>query len=344
MSHKSPKVSIVIPIYNVEKYLRSCIDSIIGQSFQDFELILVNDGSIDSSLEICREYEQRDKRIKVINKKNGGLSSARNAGLSVAKGNYISFIDPDDCINKEYFNILVNEAEENNCDVVVCGYKTVPNNIEIIPSYKLNTVLKGTNFILSSDSVHSKNELCFVWRYFYKLELIRKNKIFFNEKVYIGEDVIFNLEVLVNCQRVMAISDILYYYTINNPNSLMRNTFKPNLEYSLLEQYRIRNYLSEKYQLLKDKNYKMDMARYYVDNIYNLVINNLVENRNFNLDSDIKRITEYDMFQENIKRLGFRYKCNNYKEYVYYIARKFRIYSIVKHGIKRRVLIRDVYE
>lgn len=337
MSHKSPKVSIVIPIYNVEKYLRSCIDSIIGQSFQDFELILVNDGSIDSSLEICREYEQRDKRIKVINKKNGGLSSARNAGLSVAKGNYISFIDPDDYINKEYFNILVNEAEENNCDVVVCGYKTVPNNIEITPSYKLNTVLKGTDFILSSDSVHSKNELCFVWRYLYKFELINKNKILFNEKIYIGEDVAFNLEVLVNCKRVIAISDILYYYTINNPNSLMRNTFKPNLESSLVKQYDIRKNISREYGLINDKKYCSDMAEYYLNNIYNLMIRNISFLDNEDKKISINRILKYRMFKDCIRMIGFKYNCSNYKEYIIFLMRKFNMYFIINYITRRKI-------
>lgn len=329
MSHKSPKVSIVIPIYNVEKYLRSCIDSIIGQSFQDFELILVNDGSIDSSLEICREYEQRDKRIKVINKNNGGVSSAKNAGLSIAKGKYISFIDSDDCINEEYFNIFINQAEGNNCEVVVSGYKIVPNNIEIIPSYKLNTVLKGIDFILSSNNIHSKNELCFMWRYFYKLELIRKNKIFFNEKVYIGEDVIFNLEVLVNCQRVMAISDILYYYTITNANSLMRNTFKPNLESSLVKQYEKRIYLSNKFNLISNKQYRNDMANYYINSIYGMLINNLKNNKNENLGKEIKRISDEEMFRASVRNLGLRYKCCNFKEYIFYLALKFKIYPIL---------------
>ena len=140
MSSKNPMVSIVIPIYNVEIYLKKCIDSILNQSFDDFEIILVNDGSKDSSLDICNEYLKKDTRINLVNKTNGGLSSARNAGLNVAKGKYISFIDPDDCINENYFNILINKAEMNDCDVIVSGYRTVPNNVDIIPSYKLNEV------------------------------------------------------------------------------------------------------------------------------------------------------------------------------------------------------------
>lgn len=341
MSSKNPMVSVVIPIYNVEKYLKKCIDSILNQSFKDFEIILVNDGSTDRSLRICNEYEKKDCRIILINKKNGGLSSARNAGLNVAKGKYISFIDPDDCINENYFNILVEKGEKNNCDIIVSGYKTVPNNKNVIPTYKLNTVLKGKEFILSSDNVHSKNELCFVWRYLYRLKLIKQNKILFNENIFIGEDVVFNLEALVNSNRVMAVSDILYYYTIDNSTSLMRSKIKKNLEESLIEQYSIRNDLSIRYELLKNKKYKNDMSQYYINNIYNLIIENLILKNDTNLKLSIKKITKYDMFKDSVKRLGFRYKCSNYKEYIFFIAIKFRIYEIVNKALKNKYFQED---
>ena len=335
MSSKNPMVSIVIPIYNVEIYLKKCINSILNQNFNDFEIILVNDGSTDSSLDICNEYLKKDTRINLVNKTNGGLSSARNAGLNVAKGKYISFIDPDDCINENYFNILINKAEMNDCDVIVSGYRTVPNNVDIIPSYKLNEVLKGTDFILSSDNVHSKNELCFVWRYLYKLKLIKENKIKFNEKIFIGEDVTFNLEVLVNANKVMAISDILYYYTINNPTSLMRNKFKPNLESSLIKQYEKRYYLSKKYNLINNKKYKIDMANYYVNSIYRMIVTNLKNDESCDFEKEIKRVSNNEMFRSSVKNLGFKYKCYNFKEYIFYLALKFKVYPVLLKAINK---------
>lgn len=334
MRNENPMVSVVIPIYNVEKYLKNCIDSILNQSFKDFEIILVNDGSTDKSIEICNEYVKKDSRIILINKKNGGLSSARNAGLNVAKGKYISFIDPDDCISENYFNILVEKAENNNCDVIVSGYKTIPNNIEIIPSYKLNKILKGTDFILSSDNVHSKNELCFVWRYLYRLKLIKENKILFNEKIFIGEDVVFNLEILCNSGRVVAISDILYYYTTNNFNSLMRCKFKPNLEKSLIEQYERRMYLSTKYKLMDNEEYKNDLANYYINSIYRMLINNLKNSEISNFKDEVKRISNNKMFRESTKNLGLKYKCNNFKEYIFYLSLKFKIYPLLFKAVR----------
>ena len=110
----NPEISIIVPVYNVEKYLKRCIDSILNQSFTDFELILVDDGSTDNSGEIIDEYAIKDERIKVIHKENGGLSSARNVGIEYSKGNYIAFVDSDDYINKNMYKILYKNAIKYN--------------------------------------------------------------------------------------------------------------------------------------------------------------------------------------------------------------------------------------
>lgn len=113
-------ISIIVPIYNVEKYLPRCIGSILNQNFEEFELILVNDGSTDNSGKICDIYAKKDKRIKVIHKKNGGVSSARNSGIRAATGEYIGFVDPDDYIDKNMYTNLYELCEENNCDIGIC--------------------------------------------------------------------------------------------------------------------------------------------------------------------------------------------------------------------------------
>ena len=117
-----PKVSVIIPVYNVEKYLPQCIDSILAQTFTDFELILVNDGSKDCSGNICDEYAQKDSRIVVIHKENGGASSARNRGLDIAKGEWISFIDSDDYVTPNYLSNLISEAQANCASLVIQGH------------------------------------------------------------------------------------------------------------------------------------------------------------------------------------------------------------------------------
>ena len=128
-----PKVSVIIPIYNVEKYLERCLKSVINQSLKDLEIICVNDGSEDKCIDILNFYQDKDSRIIVINKKNGGLSSARNAGIKRARGEYIYFIDPDDYIESWALEDLIYVSQKNNCDVVISGYKTNPTNEIINP-------------------------------------------------------------------------------------------------------------------------------------------------------------------------------------------------------------------
>lgn len=129
-----PKISIIVPVYNVEKYIHRCIDSILHQTFKDFELILVDDGSLDNSGKICDEYAKEDDRIKVIHKENGGLSDARNVGLDIAQGEYIAFVDSDDWIEKDMYSILYENIRKYNADISICKMRkifdsTVDNNI-----------------------------------------------------------------------------------------------------------------------------------------------------------------------------------------------------------------------
>jgi glycosyltransferase EpsJ len=322
-------ISIVVPIYNVEKFIHTILNQILSQPFDNFELILVNDGSTDSCGAICDVFKKEDRRIKVIHKKNGGLSSARNAGINVASGKYIVFIDPDDQIQPDYFKELFKSAEENKCDAVVSGYKTVPTNHVLIPQFQLDQVMNGKDFVLSAPNIHSNNDLCFVWRYIYKLDIIKKKKILFDENVFIGEDVIFNLEFLLKSKRVMATSKALYFYTINNPDSLMRVSYKPKLESSLKRQYEFRKDLSQKFGLLDYQHYRKDMAYYYVNTIYRMVIENYKRQQIKDFKKGVRKTLNFEMFAESTKEIGLFYKCRNYKEYIYYLALKFKFISII---------------
>ena len=123
----NPSISIIIPVYNVESYLERCVDSVLAQTFEDFEVILVNDGSTDNSPEICDEYLTVDNRIKIIHKDNGGLSSARNSGLDIAKGRYIMFVDSDDWIERNMCQLLYDRIVNTECEMICCElfYETV---------------------------------------------------------------------------------------------------------------------------------------------------------------------------------------------------------------------------
>ena len=148
-----PKLSVIVPIYNVEEYLANCIESILNQTFKDFELILINDGSTDNSLEICYRYRDRDKRINVINKKNGGVSSARNIGIEISKGEYIAFVDPDDDIEINMYEELMGIMENNNVDIVVSGFKFI--NLINNTSEKFN-IYNRTNRIIKRKEINNE--------------------------------------------------------------------------------------------------------------------------------------------------------------------------------------------
>ncbi len=161
-----PLISVIVPIYKVEKYLTKCIDSIIVQSYKNLEIILVNDGSPDNCSQICDEYEKKDMRIKVIHKENGGLSSARNAGLDIANGEYIGFVDSDDSIHEDMYKVLYNNLVENNADISQCSI--VLDDSEHTIEKQKTTIYSGVNFFKAT--VEHKLSMT-VWNNLYKAKI-----------------------------------------------------------------------------------------------------------------------------------------------------------------------------
>lgn len=207
------QLSVIVPVYNVDIYLKRCVDSILEQTFEEFEVILVDDGSLDNSSEICNKYSESDKRVKVIHKKNGGLSSARNAGLNIAKGKYIAFIDSDDYVSKDMFKTMINLALSNNYDIVSCGFRRFYEsrcNESVCKGaiYKYSNIEALDNYLLEYDNVNRKIDTV-VWNKIYKRELF--NDITFPEgKIY--EDGYVTYKLLYKASNIAHIDDELYYY------------------------------------------------------------------------------------------------------------------------------------
>lgn len=218
------QISIIVPIYNVEKCLRRCIDSILNQTFKDFELILVNDGSTDKCEEICDEYAKKDNRIIVIHKENGGLSSARNAGLDIAKGKYIGFVDSDDYIHSEMYSTLKYELEKNDSDIVICGYKDIfdleANFYEVL---NLNYRVENYNSFECIKGIYHNNKVNFIvaWNKLYKRELFNKIRYPIN-RIY--EDAFIAPELIYKSKKISFIDNKYYYYYIRE-DSITRSKF-----------------------------------------------------------------------------------------------------------------------
>lgn len=232
------KVSIIVPCYNVEKYLHNCINSIINQSYNQWELILINDGSQDKSGEICEYYAKIDNRIKVIHKPNGGLSSARNTGLDVITGNYVTFLDSDDFWHRDYLKNLMFFVKEKNVDIAQCsfirGFETTFPNI--------NTNTKISYY--DNHSIFLKEVAkIIIWGKIYKASLFDNIRM---PVGFIHEDDWTTWKLYYKAKNIAITNQPLYYYTIN-PNSIMgKNYNKPDLKYFAAYKERIFFFIEKK--------------------------------------------------------------------------------------------------
>ncbi|MBR6699386.1 MAG: glycosyltransferase [Bacteroidaceae bacterium] len=217
-----PKLSVLVPCYNVEKYIRQCIESIINQSFSDLEIICLNDGSTDHTLDILKEYEAKDKRITIIDKINSGYGATMNIGIDKARAKYIAIVESDDYIEKDMFHVLYHEAETNNLDIARCLYRKV-NEVtgkeEIIDEspwfYEVNKIFKPINtpnifFIAPS-----------IWAMIYRKDFLIENNIRFLETPGASyQDASFNFKVLSKAQRMKVVPNVLHNYRINENSSV----------------------------------------------------------------------------------------------------------------------------
>lgn len=218
-----PLVSIIVPTYNVEQYIKQCIDSLLEQTYKNIEVICIDDGSTDHTLPILKFLQQKDERVVLVQQEHMGVSAARNKGLDIAKGKYISFVDSDDFMQWNSYEILVDVAETNELDLIIFGANAIGEAPEWIWK-TLNTRYKyyekGTagNVIFEEESARP-----FLWLHFIRRELFEQNpKIRFDETMEMGEDQLCQFEYVPRAESVMVIDDKLYNYRIGRNCSLMQ--------------------------------------------------------------------------------------------------------------------------
>ena len=208
-------ISVIIPVYNVESYLKQCVESVLQQTYPHLEIILVDDGSPDNCPAICDEYAQKDARVKVLHKKNGGLSSARNAGMDVATGEYICFFDSDDFIENDMLEKMLFAMEENDKEVCICGYSVdVYNELgEVVSKKDVMPPYSSMDKQLSLDEYEYVLGICgYAWNKLYKRQFLQKHNLRFEEGISLVEDLLFNSAEL-NCDaKVCFISYAGYHY------------------------------------------------------------------------------------------------------------------------------------
>lgn len=230
-------ISVIIPVYNVDKYIKSTIKSLIKQTYKNIEIIIINDNSTDSTLEICNMYAKLDSRIKVFNQPyNCGAARARNRGLSIAKGKYIFFMDSDDYIDLNMLENLFNKAEEEEVDLIICGYyfetiKQLNDKTKVLSKFSKSFKSKKYNnkeelmedYIKLWDNAMLYN----IWNKLYKKDIIDKNNILFKD-LLISEDIEFNKEYIKICNKVY-IDERCYYHYIREREGSITTKYKENL-------------------------------------------------------------------------------------------------------------------
>ena len=245
-------VSIIIPVYNVEKYLDKCIASVVGQTYHNLQIILIDDGSTDRSPDICDGWKERDSRITVIHQPNGGLSRARNAGLKVATGEFIGFVDSDDWVEPEMYEILLSAMAETDADIAVCNYQCEHEGSQVViqkpesPSQKIYTAVEVLELILSWKSFIRS----VVWNKLFMRELLT-NHLFPEGKIY--EDSFWTPQVIGCSKKIVTIDLSLYHYLFRGESLShdVRNLYNVLKDMFEMRDHRI-EYIHEDYPSLEN--------------------------------------------------------------------------------------------
>lgn len=324
--------SIIVPIYNVEDYMRECIDSILGQSYTDFELILVNDGSTDSSGEICDEYLMKDKRIKVIQQNNGGASKARNSGLQKAKGKYIYFIDSDDYLGhndvfQRIYNIIL---EDDNIDIVKLKQIAFKDRTEeFYKVYKYNDItnINGLNGVDAMIKLCETGQMVVsVYSYFIRREILVDNRIYFIEGTY-SEDINWVPRVFMIANKVSTLDEYAYCRRQNRPGQV---TYQANLKRDLDCVKIVDDWFKQKESLsIITANNNSDYFWNYLANIYVGLITNQYIYKGHQAKQRLDELSKYAYIIMYLKSGKFK-KFN-----ILYKLFGFKVYTLVVSQIKR---------
>lgn len=278
---KSVKVSVIIPVYNAMPYFAECMRSLLVQTLEDIELIVVDDGSTDGSGELAAALAEVYSIVTVIRQKNAGVSAARNAGLERARGEYIAFADADDYADAELYEKLYTAACAFSADIVNAGYisdNTKDNTrTRVSPPFETGRILNHSDIKNCAANMHSSGCFLFVWRNLFARRLIDKNSIRFDEEIHIGEDTLFNMTCFLSAERTVSVDIAGYHYKIH-PESVMQKKYKPLLNESLQIQFERKLALCENFLPEYRVVFLCDMAKYNITVLFPVMLANIYLN------------------------------------------------------------------
>ena len=258
----NPTVSIIVPVYNAEKFIKRCVDSILNQEYTDFELLLIDDGSKDLSGAICDEYVKNDARVRVIHKENSGVSDTRNVGISEAKGIYLQFLDSDDWITPDATRLFVRAAEENQCDLVIADfYRVIGERLAQKGDIEEDGVLTKEEF--ASHMMENPADFYYgvLWNKFYRRQIIEEHNLRMDTKISWCEDFMFNLEYIRHAEVFYALHAPIYYY-VKTKGSLVSQGF--SISNTIKMKLMVFEYYNNFYKhVFDDKDYEKNRLQVY---------------------------------------------------------------------------------
>lgn len=287
-------ISVIVPIYNVEKYINQCIDSIINQTYTNLEIILVDDGSPDNCGKICDEYAEKDNRIKVIHKENDGVSSARNKGIEETTGDWMTFVDADDIIEENFCERMLEIAKLENSQCVVCGYNRLYSNRQEMVIKEKCFSINGNDFFDKVFEVQSG--FGFANMKLWKADLIKKENIKFDKQLRVGEDAFFCMQIAKKVEKVYYINEALYTYRFNE-ESVVRNFDENYVQKYLLSMQKVKEYT----QKTNQDNIKQ-LYNYIAYHVLLIVINYCFHPENSQSGNKLlKQVCQIVEFKDSIK-------------------------------------------
>lgn len=326
MKENNPLISVIVPVYNVENYLSDCIESILNQSLENFELILVNDGSTDSSGYICDEYARKDNRINAFHKSNGGVTSARSYGVKMAIGEYINFVDSDDTIPENSLMELLSVAESDNLDIVSANY------VKIINSIKNKNIATNDDLILLEQYDYIEGLVRTKipngpWAKLFKRELFDEFTFELEKDIVAFEDLIMNIRLALKCRRFGIINKVVYYYHLRDNSVSQVN--KIGLDYYK----KITPLIVESFQYYKLESCQPNILSYlHLTQIKFLILDNVSFNyRDKWLQNNITEIRRLHLNRKE-KFILFSVR-NKYSRYFYRLS--FKFYSLILRYINK---------
>ena len=298
-------ISVIVPVYKVERYLNKCLDSIVNQTYTNLEIILVDDGSPDGCSKMCDEWGRKDSRIKVIHKENAGLGLARNSGLEIATGSYVAFIDSDDFIDLNMMERLYEELVKQNADTVYCGlcrYNEEGNVIKVPmlysgESFSDDEIIEKILLRMMGNKPENNSAPTFfmsVWHGLYSMSIIKAHSICFpSERVFMSEDLAFHIDYLQHSQRVYVLSDCLYFYRVTQGSLSLaydKNRFDRIKSMHLQTVEKLNSFLEEKrYQ-------QIELGRFL--NLVGGQIYSVVRRNEKNMLANVRKMVSDKMVQE----------------------------------------------